>query len=101
MRKNIEIYEYWSVFVYARNLRNIWDTTNVEFDYIQVYFKKTKDKKNLKNRFQEDDPDVPYDTESVKIIKYPKNLLVYDRKITKKIYILKDRTKYIVKIENN
>ena len=50
------------------------------------YIKKTMNKKNDgKNRFQEDDPDAPDDTIMVKIIKWHKNILGYDKKITKKI----------------
>ena len=58
-------------------------------------------RKNVKNRFQEDDPDAPDDTENVKIIKCHKNILGHDKKITKKIYMLKDRTQHIVEIEEN
>ena len=94
-------YGYCSVFVYAKSLRNIGDPANVGINYIQDYIKKTMGKKNIKNRFQEEDPDAPDDTESVKIIKCHKNVLGHDKKITKKIYMLKDRTQHIVEIEEN
>ena len=94
-------YGYCCVFVYAKGLRNIGDPANVGINYIQDYIKKTMGKKNIKNRFQEEDPDAPDDTESVKIIKCHKNVLGHDKKITKKIYMLKDRTQHIVEIEEN
>ena len=58
-------------------------------------------RKIAKNRFQEDDPDAPDDTESIKIIKYHKNILGHDKKITKKIYMLKDMTQHIIEVEEN
>lgn len=94
-------YGYCSVFVYAKDLRNIGEPPNVGINYIQDYIKKTMGRKNVKNRFQEDDPDAPDDTENVKIIKCHKNILGHDKKITKKIYRLKDRTQHIVEIEEN
>ena len=94
-------YGYCSVFVFAKDLRNIGDPPNVGINYIQDYIKKTMGRKNVKNRFQEDDPDAPDDTENVKIIKCHKNILGHDKKITKKIYMLKDRTQHIVEIEEN
>ena len=94
-------YGFCSVFVYAKGLRNIGDPPNVGINYIQDYIKKTMGKKNIKNRFQEEDPDAPDETESVKIIKCHKNILGHDKKITKKIYMLKDKTQHIVEIEEN
>ena len=94
-------YGYCAVFVYAKSLRNIGDPANVGINYIQDYIKKTMKRKNYENRFQEDDPDAPDDTENVKIIKCHKNVLGHDKKITKKIYMLKDRTQHIVEIEEN
>ena len=94
-------YGYCSVFVYAKDLRNIGDPPNVGINYIQDYIKKTMGRKNAKNMFQEDDPDAPDDTENVKIIKCHKNILGHDKKITRKIYMLKDRTQHIVEIEEN
>ena len=94
-------YGYCAVFVYAKGLRNIGDPANVGINYIQDYIKKTMGKRTINNRFQEDDPDAPDNTESVKIIKYHKNVLGHDKKLTKKIYMLKDKTQHIVEIEEN
>ena len=58
-------------------------------------------KKTVKNRLQEDDPDAPAEAQSVKIIKCKKNVLGHEKQITKKIYLLKDRTQHIVEIEEN
>ena len=94
-------YGYCTVFVYAKSLRNIGDPPNVGINYIQDYIKKTMGKKNIKNTLQEDDPDAPDDAESVKIIKCKKNILGHEKQITKKIYLLKDKTQHIVEIEEN
>ena len=94
-------YGYCAVFVYAKGLRNIGDPANVGINYIQDYIKKTMGKRTINNRFQEDDPDAPDNTESVKIIKYHKNVLGHDKKLTKKIYMLKDKTQHIIEIEEN
>ena len=94
-------YGYCTVFVYVKSLRNIGDPANIGNNYIQDYIKKTMGKKNVKNRLQEDDPDAPDDAESVKIIKCKKNVLGHEKHITKKIYLLKDKTQHIVEIEEN
>ena len=94
-------YHYCSVFVYAKSLRSIGDPPNVGINYIQDYIQKTMNRKSGKNRFQEDDPDAPDDTISVKIIKCHKNVLGHDKKITKKIYTLSDKTQHILEIEEN
>lgn len=94
-------YGFCTVVVYAKGLRNIGDPPNVGINYIQDYIKKTMGKKNIKNVFQEEDPDAPDDTESIKIIKCHKNVLGFDKRITKKIYTLKDKTQHIVEIEEN
>ena len=85
-------YGYCTVLVYAKSLRNIGDPPNVGINYIQDYIKKTMGKKTVKNRLQEDDPDAPAEAQSVKIIKCKKNVLGHEKQITKKIYLLKDRT---------
>ena len=92
---------YCTVFVYVKSLRNIGDPANVGINYIQDYIKKTMGKRSIKNRLQEDDPDAPDDAESVKIIKCKKNVLGHEKQITKKIYLLKDKTQHIVEIEEN
>ena len=94
-------YGYCSVFVFAKDLRNIGEPPDEGVNYIQNYIKKTMNRKIAKNRFQEDDPDAPDDTESIKIIKYHKNILGHDKKITKKIYMLKDMTQHIIEVEEN
>ena len=58
-------------------------------------------KTKTKNAFQEDDPDAPDNTVSVKIVKGTKNINGRDRKITKKIYTLDTGAQHIVEIEDN
>jgi hypothetical protein len=70
-------------------------------EYIISQLKKCQSKKTVKNRLQEDDPDAPAEAQSVKIIKCKKNVLGHEKQITKKIYLLKDRTQHIVEIEEN
>jgi hypothetical protein len=57
-------------------------------------------KKN-KNAFQEDDPDAPDNTVSVKIVKCNKKIGGRVRKITKKIYTLDTGAQHIVEIEDS
>ena len=58
-------------------------------------------RKNPKNAFQEDDPDAPDNTVSVKIVKSNKKIQGKVRKITKKIYTLDNGAQHIVEIEDS
>ena len=58
-------------------------------------------KKRNKNAFQEDDPDAPDNTISVKIVKTTKRIKGKNKKITKKIYTLDNGAQHIVEIEEN
>ena len=53
-----------------------------------------------KNAFQNDDPDAPDNTISMKIVKLTKNIKGEDRNITRKIYILSDGKQHMVEIED-
>ena len=53
------------------------------------------------NKFQEEDPDAPDDTIDVKISKSHKTVSGKDKRITKKIYTLKDQSLHILEIEEN
>ena len=53
-----------------------------------------------KNAFQNDDPDAPDNTISMKIVKLTKNIKGGDRNITRKIYILSDGKQHMVEIED-
>jgi hypothetical protein len=89
------------VFVYAKGLREIGKPPKDGVDYIQNYIQKTLYKKNPVNAFQEEDPDAPDDTVSMKVIKTNKVVNGQKKKITKKIYLLKDKTQHIIEIEEN
>lgn len=96
-------YEVVVVLDYAGGIREkgtpFYDYKNYKFDYEKFAKESTKDKKP-KTSFQLDDPDAPYDTKSVKIVK--ENRLYDNRlhKITKKYYTLQDGTIHIVEVED-
>ena len=90
-----------SVFVYATKLRDLGVPPHDGINYIQDYIQKTFYKKRIVNSFQEEDPDAPDDTISVKIEKCHKNINGKDKRITKKIYMLKDKTQHIMEREEN
>ena len=68
---------------------------------MQEYIQKTFYKRHINNRFQEDDPDAPNETIAVKITKCHKNILGKEKRITKKIYTLRDKSLQIMEIEEN
>ena len=90
-----------AVFVYCKGLRELGKPPNDGINYIQDYIQKTFYKKKIVNDFQEDDPDAPDDTVNVKIEKINKIVDGKEKKITKKIYLLKDKTQHILEIEEN
>jgi uncharacterized protein YkwD len=96
-------YDYVVVLDYAGGLREkgtpYYDYKNYKFDY-DKFVKETAKDKRPKSSFQLDDPDAPYDTKSVKIVK--ENRLFDNRlhKITKKYYTLQDGTIHIVEVED-
>ena len=94
-------YNHCSVFVYAKSLREIGQAPNVGINFMQDYIQKTFYKRYVVNKFQEEDPDAPDDTIDVKITKCYKNVGGQNKKITKKIYTLKDKSLHIMEIEEN
>jgi len=96
-------YDYVVVLDYAGGLREkgtpYYDYKNYKFDY-EKFVKETAKDKRPKTSFQLDDPDAPYETKSVKIVK--ENRLFDNRlhKITKKYYTLQDGTIHIVEVED-
>ena len=85
---------------YTKGVRNLGEEATDVADFIQEYIKNTMNKKN-KNAFQEDDPDAPDNTVSVKIEKCNKRIGGKNRKITKKIYTLDNGAQHIVEIEDS
>ena len=63
-------------------------------NFIEEYIKNTMDRKQIQNPFQEDEPDAPDNTVSLKIVKGTKIVSGKLKKITKKIRI---RTKILKK----
>ena len=94
-------YEHCSVFVYVKSLRDLGQVPNVGINFMQDYIQKTFYKRYVVNRFQEEDPDAPDDTVGVKITKCHKNIGGKEKKITKKIYTLNDKSLHIMEIEEN
>ena len=94
-------YNHCSVFVYAKSLREIGQAPNVGINFMQDYIQKTFYKRYVVNKFQEEDADAPDDTIDVKITKCYKTIGGKEKKITKKIYTLKDKSLHIMEIEEN
>jgi hypothetical protein len=94
-------YNHCSVFVYAKSLRELGQAPNVGINFMQDYIQKTFYKRYVVNKFQEEDPDAPDDTIDIKINKCYKTIGGKEKKITKKIYTLKDQSLHIMEIEEN
>jgi hypothetical protein len=94
-------YNHCSVFVYVKSLRDLGQAPNVGINFMQDYIQKTFYKRYVVNSFQEEDPDAPDDTVSVKITKCHKIIGGKDKKITKKIYTLHDKSLHIMEVEEN
>ena len=90
-----------SVIVYAKGLHAIGDEPPDVVNSVQDYIEKTMGKeKKINNAFQNDDPDAPDNTISVKIVKLKKTINGKERNITRKIYVLNDGKQHIVEIED-
>lgn len=85
---------------YCKNVRPLGTEATDISDFIREYVKNTLYKKNKKNAFQEDDPDAPDNTVSIKIEKKSKEVNGKVKKITKKIYTLNTGAQHIIEIEN-
>ncbi len=90
-----------SVIIYAKGLHPIGEEPPDIVNSVQDYIEKTmgKDKK-IKNAFQNEDPDAPDNTVSVKIVKLNKVINGKEKHITRKIYVLDDGKQHIVEIED-
>ena len=85
---------------YCKGVRPIGTEPNDISDFIKEYVKNTMYKKTKKNAFQEDDPDAPDNTISIKINKKSKEINGNIVKITQKIYTLETGAQHIIEIEN-
>ena len=94
-------YNHCSIFIYAKTLRDLGQPPNVAINFMQDYIQKTFYKRYIVNRFQEDDPDAPDETIAVKVMKCHKTISGKEKRITKKIYTLRDKSLHIMEIEEN
>jgi len=85
---------------YCKGVRPLGTEPNDMSDYIKEYIKNTMYKKSNKNAFQEDDPDAPDNTISLKIEKKNKLIEGKMKKVTKKIYTLDSGAQHIIEFEN-
>jgi uncharacterized protein YkwD len=91
-----------TVITLSAGVRNFGEEAQDYSSYIEQKIKKTGSKDDPKNLFQEDDKDAPDDTVSVRISKATKNIDdTTVKRITRKIYTLRDNTYHIVEIEED
>ena len=93
-------YGICAVIGYCKNVRPLGSEPNDINDFISEYIKNTMNKNKKKNIFQEEDPDAPDNTISVKVDKKSKEIKGKIKKITKKIYTLDTGAKHIIEFEN-
>ena len=85
---------------YAIDVRPLGSEPKNISDFIQEYIKNTMHRKKVKNSFQEDEPDAPDNTVSLKIVKGNKLIDGKLKKITKKIFSLDNGAQHIIEIED-
>lgn len=95
-----KIYGICAVIGFSKNIRATGSEPNDIADFISEYIKNTMNKNKQKNAFQEEDPDAPDNTVSIKIDKKTKEMKGKVKKITKKIYTLSTGAKHIIEVEN-
>ena len=88
------------VIGYSMNLRPLGSEPKNVSDFIQEYIKNTMNRKSIQNPFQEDEPDAPDNTVSLKIVKGTKLVNGKLKKITKKIFSLDNGAQHIIEIED-
>ena len=93
-------YGICAVIGYAKDLRPLGSEPKNVSDFIQEYIKNTMDRKQIQNPFQEDEPDAPDNTVSLKIVKGTKVVSGKIKKITKKIFSLDNGAQHIIEIED-
>ena len=93
-------YGICAVIGYAKDLRPLGSEPKNVSDFIQEYIKNTMNRKSIQNPFQEDEPDAPDNTVSLKIVKGTKLVNGKLKKITKKIFSLDNGAQHIIEIED-
>jgi len=95
-------YSHGTVVNYIMSIRDFGEPSPDINNFISDYLKKAEEQKanpnKKKNAFQEEDPDAPDETTSVKIVKTSKIIKGKPTKITRKIYTLSDDSQHIVEI---
>ena len=90
------------VIGYTMNIRPLGSEPKNMSEFIQEYVKNTmNNKKKINNPFQEEEPDAPDNTISVKIMKSKKAVGGKVKKITKKIFFLDNGVQHIVEVEDS
>lgn len=98
---NHKTFKICTVVNFAKGLHEIGEEPPDVINSVQDYIQKTMGKNNeTKNRFQEDDPDAPDNTTSVKIVKLKKMIRGEEKNITRKIYVLDNGKQHMVEIED-
>ena len=93
-------YGICAVIGYAMDVRPLGSEPKNVADFIQEYIKNTMNRQKIKNPFQEDEPDAPDNTVSLKIVKGTKLIGGKPKKITKKIFSLDNGAQHIIEIED-
>jgi hypothetical protein len=89
------------VIGYVMNVRPLGSEPKNMSEFIQEYIKNTmNNKRKANNPFQEEEPDAPDNTISVKIVKNKKIVGGKLKKITKKIFFLDNGAQHIVEVED-
>jgi hypothetical protein len=83
------------------NIRPLNSEPRNMYEFIKDYIQISKDKKKINNPFQEEEPDAPDNTISVKIVKDKKVVGGKLKKITKKIFYLDNGAQHIIEYEES
>jgi hypothetical protein len=94
-------YNHCVVIGYAMNIRPLNSEPRNMYEFIKDYIQISKDKKKINNPFQEEEPDAPDNTISVKIVKDKKVVGGKLKKITKKIFYLDNGAQHIIEYEES
>jgi hypothetical protein len=93
-------FDHCTILDYVADIRNIGEPSKHKANLVDELLKNADKKKTkaVKNPYQENDPDAPDDTVSVKLTRTTKILNGKPTKITKKTYTLSDNTLFVVEI---
>ena len=90
------------VIGYATNIRPLGSEPKRVYEFVQSYIKNTMNtNKKAVNQFQEEEPDAPDNTVSMKVFKFKKIIGGLVKNITKKVFFLDNGAQHIVEVEDN